>query len=176
MLALSNTLTNRPILSLRTGGRIGTAVRPIISPHDLQIIGWWCDNHSEINIQVLLVQDVRESLPRGLIVDDYHALSAQEDLARHKEVLEIDYELMGKLVRSERHKIGKVVDYCYDETYLVQKLYVEQSLLKALAQDQRIIGRKQIIEITDSYIMVKDTDLKSSAKLGKKFAGALLPN
>jgi uncharacterized protein YrrD len=177
MLALSSTLRNRPILSLRSGGEIGTTIEPIINPNNLQIIGWWCSNVAESENNVLLISDIREVLPRGVVVDDLNNFSHPADLARHKEVLDTNYQLVGKLVKTERHKIGKVTDYCYDDTFLIQKLYVEQSLLKALAQDTRIIGRSQIIEVTDHYILVKDTEMKVGEKqvgMSKKLSQAFL--
>lgn len=179
MLALYNTLPNRPILSLRSGGEIGTTLEPIINPHNLQIIGWWCVNAAEPLNNVLLVADIREVLPRGIVVDDASNFSHPDDLARHREILNTGYQLMGKVVKTERSKIGKVSDYAYDDTFLVQKLYAEQSILKSLAQDTRVIGRTQIIEVTDRYILVKDSDIKlghKHAALGKKFSHAYLSN
>ncbi len=179
MLALSNNLIDRPILSLRSGGRIGTALEPIVNPHNLQIIGWWCDNLAEESDNVLMTSDVREVLPTGIVIDDSHNFSNPEDLARQKEVLDTNYKIIGKQVRTEHQKIGKVADYVYDSTFLIQKIHVEQSLLKALAQDTRIIGRNQIIEVTDKYILVKDSSVKAGAqtsKLSDKLADALLPN
>lgn len=168
MLLLSKTLHSRPILSLRTGTTISTAVEPIISPFNLKIIGWWCQESPRATKMVLLTDGVREHIDRGLVVDDETALSLAKDLVRHQDILRTQFQLLQKPVRTETLKLGKVSDYCYDEGYFVQKLYVDQPLYKALAHDTRIIGRSQIIEVTDHDIVVQDTDVSAIEKANKR--------
>ena len=55
----------------------------------------------------------------------------------------------------------------------VQKLYVMRSLVKVFAkEDTVIIDRTQIIEVTDSYILVRDTDVTTTEE---EMAGAAVP-
>ena len=63
---LSNTLRNRPVLSLRSGGPIATALDAVIDPNNLKIIGWWCASPQHPGDSVLLADDVREVMPKGL--------------------------------------------------------------------------------------------------------------
>jgi len=155
-------LLNRPIISLRSGGPIGTALQPIINPHNLKILGWWCKSVIGTGHLILLVEDVRQTMPDGLAVNDEAALSVPEDLARHREILKIQFQLLDKLVKTKRHKLGKVNDYAYDDgSMFVHKLYVARSLIKVFsAEDTLIIDRTQILEVTDNYILVKDSDVK----------------
>src|SRR6266567_8444519 len=106
MLMLSKSLINQPVMSLRTGGQIAVAVEPIINPHNLKVLGWWCARAGGQR-QVLLAEDVRETIPKGLAINDEDALSSPEDLVRHREILEIKFELMDKLVKTKRQKLGK---------------------------------------------------------------------
>lgn len=169
MLMLSKSLLNQPVMSLRTGSQVAMAVEAVINPHNLKIMGWWCKGPAG-QMLVLLADDIRELMPGGLAVNDEEALSAPEDLVRHKEILDIHFELMDKPVRTKRHKIGKVSDYSYNQGMFVQKLYVSKPLHKVFtAEDTVIIDRTQIIEVTDHYILVRDTEIKATAE---EFAGA----
>jgi hypothetical protein len=157
---MSNTLINQPVFSLRLGEPIAMTTDPIINPHNLKIMGWWCrptDNDEQL---VLLTEDVREETARGLAVNDIDALVAMEDLVRYREILEIRFQLLEKPVRTKRQKIGKVTDFAYNEGMFVQKLYVERSLIKVwTSDDSLVIDRTQILEVTDKFILVKDTEI-----------------
>jgi hypothetical protein len=160
MLRLSPSLRNQPVLSLRSSGPVAIAVEPIINPHNLKILGWWCKAPGGKQ-QVLLADNVREILPTGLAVNDEADLSDQEDLVRDKDILNIRFVLMDKLVKTKRQKLGKVSDYSYNDGLFIQKLYVARSLVKVFAsEDTLLIDRTQVLEVTDHYILVRDTDVK----------------
>jgi hypothetical protein len=162
MLRMSGSLLNIPIISLRIGRPIGVATTPIINPHNLKIMGWWCKEPGSNNL-VLLTDDVRENNAQGIAVNDEDVLSPPEDLVRHKEILDTSFQLMDKLVRTKRHKIGKVHDFSYNDGMFVQKLYVARPLVKVFAsEDTVIVDRTQILEVTDHYILVRDTDVKET--------------
>jgi hypothetical protein len=164
MLMLSKSLVNQPVMSLRSGGQIAVTIAPIINPHNLKILGWWCKGSASQN-QVLLAEEVREVMPNGLAVNDEEALSSPEDLVRHQEILDIRFELMDKPVKTKRQKLGKVSDYSYNDGMFVQKLYVARPLHKVFTtEDTLIIDRTQILEVTDHYILVRDTEIKATAE------------
>lgn len=173
MLKLSGNLVNIPVISLRTGRRIAIAEAPVINPHNLKIIGWWCNTNRADGTKILLTEDVRDSVVRGMAVNDEMSLSDPEDLVRHKETLRIRYNLIGKTVKTKHQKVGKVQDYSYNDGMFVQKLYVERSLMKVFAkEDVVIIDRTQILEVTDSHILVKSTEIKTTEE---DLAPAALP-
>jgi hypothetical protein len=173
MLKMSSSLFNIPVVSLRLGQPIAVAESPIINPHNLKIVGWWCKDNNAAGKQILLTDDIRESVSQGLAVNDESALSAPEDLVRYKEILDANFQLMDKLVKTKRQKIGKVHDFSYNDGMFVQKLYVARSLIKVFtSEDTAIIDRTQIIEITDSYILVRDTEVKAGAE---EMGGAAVP-
>lgn len=174
MLKLSDNLKNINVVSLRSSGTVAIAEEPIINPHNLKIVGWWCTGPMSPQKLVLLADDVREQIPEGLAINDEEDLTAPEDLVRHKEILDIKFDLFGKTVKTKRHKIGKVYDYSYNEGMFVQKLYVERPLTKVFsAEDTVIVDRNQVLEVTDSYILVKDTDIKADEKVPAGAAAAI---
>lgn len=161
---LSKSLLNQPVMSLRSGGQIAIAEQPIINPHNLKILGWWCRGAGGQEL-VLLSEDVREAMSGGLAINDEDDLSAPEDLVRHSEILNIRFDLMDKPVKTKRHKLGKVSDYSYNDGMFIQKLYVARPLHKVFtADDTLIIDRTQIIEVTDHYVLVRDTEIKAGAE------------
>lgn len=167
---LSKSLVNQPVMSLRTGSQIAVAVQPIINPHNLKIMGWWCKGLGGQNL-VLLSDGVRDTMSNGLAINDEDELSAPEDLVRHKEILDIHFELMDKPVKTKRQKLGRVSDFSYNDGLFIQKLYVARPLHKVFtSEDTLIIDRGQILEVTDHYILVRDTEVKATAE---EFAGAV---
>lgn len=163
MLMLSKSLLNQPVISLRTGGQIAIALEPVINPHNLKILGWWCSGSGSRRL-VLLAEDVRQTMPNGLAVNDDLDLSSPDDLVRHSAILDTRFQLMEKPVKTKRQKLGKVTDYSYNEGMFVQKLYVARPLHKVFTTDDTlIIDRTQILEVTDHYILVRDTDIKATA-------------
>lgn len=161
---MSKSLYGLPIVSMRSEGAIGTAVEPIINPHNLKIVGWWC-RVGGAERQVLLAENVRELMPDSLVVDDDSALSSPNELVRHREILDIRFRLPDKLVKTKRQRLGKVGDFTYDESMYVQKLYVNRSITKIFSsEDTLIIDRRQILEVTDNYILVDDADIKAAEK------------
>ena len=165
MLQLSSMLINRPVLSLRTGTEVATALEPIINPNNLKVEGFYCQDSRSREELVLVSQDVREMMPRGLVINDHDALVLPQDLVRLKDVLGTNFVLMGKqVVTVGGRKVGKVSDYSIDtDSMYIQKIYVTQSILKSFTGSSLGIDRSQIIEITDRRIVVTDLTMKATA-------------
>lgn len=167
MLRLSNTICKVPVVSLRTGGRIATAKKPIINPHNLRIEGWYCEDAFDRGTLILLAQDVRDFIPQGIAVNDFEVLSQPEELIRLQKILELDFELIGKsVVTNQKRKLGKVADYALDtEQMVIQKLYVNRPVYRSLTDGQLSIDHRQIVEINDRQIIVRDVDVKASRSI-----------
>jgi sporulation protein YlmC with PRC-barrel domain len=167
MLRLSNNYINRSILSLRTGGVIGIAVNPIINPNNLKIEGWYAENKLEKGDFVLPSREIRDFITKGLVVNDHDSITHPDDLVRMKDTIDLKFELIGKTVVTEnKKKLGKVADYSVEESsYYIQKLYVNPSILKGLTNDQLVIDRNQIVEITDKKIIVQSAEEKLGSKV-----------
>lgn len=166
MLKLSASLLNQSVVSLRTGGIVAHVDSAIINPHNLKIEGFYCLDSKSKQRLILLVQDIRDIVPQGIVIDDHDVLSEAGELVRLQQVLELQYELVGKPVQTtKKEKLGKVNDYAVDDqTYYVQKLYVERSLLKSLSNGQLSIDRTEIVEVTDKRVIIKE--LHKSSKSG----------
>ncbi len=166
MLKLTNSLLNQSVVSLRSGGVVAHTESAIINPDNLKIEGFYCIDSRSREKLVLLVQDIRDIVPQGLVVDDHNVLVAAEDLVRLKQVLELEFELVGKPVQTvKKQKLGKVNDYAVDDhSFYIQKLYVERSLLKSLSNGQLSIDRTEIVEVTDKRVIIKE--LQKPARSG----------
>jgi|GEM_PF-160519 len=158
MLRLSESLLERPVMSLRTGQQVATAHEPIINPNNLKIEGFYCSDRFSKERLVLLYQDIRDVIPQGFVVDDHDVLTAPEELVRLKKILDIGFTLIGKpVVTVSKERIGKVSDYATEvETMYIQKIYVTQSLLKSLSGGNLGVDRSQINEITDRKIIINE--------------------
>ena len=166
MLRLSNAFYDRAILSLRTGGKIGTAVQPLINPNTLKLEGWYAKDSGQKGEFVVLSSEVRDFITKGLVVNDHEAITDPDDLVRLKPIIDLKFELIGKAVYTESNqKLGKVVDYAVDEGFFTQKLYVNPPILKGLSGNQYLIGRDEIIEITDKKIVVADASVKAGSPM-----------
>lgn len=165
MLKLSNNLQNIPVMSLRTGGKIATAIKPLINPNNLKVEGWFCEDNFSNGTLVLLARDVRDFVPQGLAVNDHEDLTDPEELVRLKEVIELKFELTGKpVITNHKRKLGKVNEYAMDtSSMMIQKLYVTRPVYRSLKDGQLSIDRSQIIEITNRHVLVKDADIKAGA-------------
>jgi uncharacterized protein YrrD len=158
MLLMGLQLINKPVMSLRTGGPIGTVVEIIINPNNLKIEGWFVDDGSRKQRAVLLSQDIRDIIDQGFVVNDHDALSDVNELVRLKSVLDLGFELVGKsVITKAKQRLGKVNDYAFDKDgFVIQKLYVNQSIVKSFSGGAAIVDRTQIIEINRRQIIVKE--------------------
>lgn len=169
MLQLSNAFTYKKVLSLHNGAVIGQAKDPVINPENLKIEGWYSDSKLHDEECIVLVQDIREYTRDGFIVNSHEALTIPDDLVRLKQILSIRFELIGKKVSTEnKTKLGTVTDYAVNsENMMIQKLYVDPPLIKTLSfnQEQKIIDRSSIVEISDSHIIVSDQTVKGTTRV-----------
>ncbi len=168
MLQLSSSYLNKKVMSLQDGEVVGQTDSLVINPNNLKIEGWFVNDSYQKEFKILLTQDVREILRDILVVDSYQSLTEVEDLVRLQEVIEADFELLGKkVITTENKKLGTVSDFAVDaESLYIQSLYVDPPMLKnfGLRQTQKIVGRRQIVEINDSEIIVKSATLRSKAR------------
>jgi sporulation protein YlmC with PRC-barrel domain len=158
MLQLSESLLNKPIMSLRTGQPVATAVEPIINPNTLKIEGFYCTDRFSKEELILLYQDIRDIIPQGFVIDDHDVLALPAELVRLKDIMDLGFTLIGKpVVTLSKQRVGKVSDYATEmETLYVQKIYVSQSMFKNFTGGSLGIDRNQINEITDKKIIINE--------------------
>jgi sporulation protein YlmC with PRC-barrel domain len=159
MLQLSGSLLGKDVLSLRSGTPIAKVTDAIINPKNLKIEGFYVDDRYEKGRQlVLLYQDIRDLISKGFIVNDHESLTPPEELVRMKQLLELDFELIGKSVYTiSGEKVGKVSDYAAEvETMFIQKIHVSRSILKSLSTHSLSVDRSQIHEITNTKVVIQE--------------------
>jgi len=168
MLRLSESLLNRPVMSLRTGQQVATAIEPIINPNNLKIEGFYCTDRFDKGELVLLYQDIRDTIPQGFVVDDHDVLTSPDELVRLKDIMDISFKLIGKpVVTVSKQRVGKVSDYATEmETMYIQKIYVSQNVFKSLTGGNLGVDRNQINEITDRKIIINELLKGTPARAG----------
>lgn len=168
MLQFAKSFINRPIYSLRTNRAVAFTTRPIINPANLKIEGFYCTDSVDKRELILLYQDIRDIMPRGLIINDHDVLAEQKDLVRLRRVFNIDLELIGKkVITIDKQRLGKVTDFAVEvETMYIQKIYVSQGLMRNLTGGNLGIDRNQIHEVTNTKIVVANPLEEASIRVG----------
>jgi sporulation protein YlmC with PRC-barrel domain len=112
------------------------------------------------------VEDVAEMRPIGILIHHNEQLMEPDDLVRLQSLLEKNYELVGKrVVTKSGKKLGTVSDYVVlSESWHVQKIHVQPSIVKMFAQGDLIIDRQQIISVSDSQVTVHDATTQTKVK------------
>jgi hypothetical protein len=165
MLYFSTRLSNIPLLSIRSGGRIGTIIGPIINPNNLHIDGFYCTAAHNNMVQIILYMQIREFSNRGIIINDHNDLSDIDELVRLKTIIDLDYSIIDKQVLINKKRSGKVSDYAIDkESLFIQKFYVKPPLLISFKQANLIFDRKSVVEVTDSYIAFSGPEDKAPSR------------
>ena len=163
MLLLGERLLGTPVMSLQVGTKIATTVEPIIDPRNLIILGYEVDGPLlESRPKFIRIADIRELSDIGMIIDSSDELVDLDDVIKIKEVLSLNFTLIGMKVVDERgRKLGKVEDYILDtDSFVIQQLSVKGGILSSLSSTGHMIHRSQITEISDTVITVKSTDKK----------------
>lgn len=180
MLINGSALVNCPVLSLHVGGEIARVVEPIVDPDTLKIIGFKLEGElirDEVG-DILPIKSLREFSRMGMIVDSLDEFVKADDVIRIHEVLELNFALPGlKVVTKQKTKLGKVTDYAVEVGgWTVQQIIVQRPVMKALFDPELIISRKQIIEVDDYQVIVKDEHERTKSKLMKDEPTEFIPN
>lgn len=158
MLILGSRLLNCPVMSLQTGGQLGTTIQPLIDPANLRIIAYKVEGPLiATNPSFLSTSDIREFGQIGMIINNSDELVGLDDVIAIKKLYNLRFTLTGlQVVDDQKRKLGRVNDYTVDTTnYTVQQLNVRRGFLKGITDTGLLINRSQIIEINNSAIIVK---------------------
>lgn len=168
MLIIGSRLFNHPVMSLHIGGEAARIMAPIIDPRELKIVAFRVDGPL-IGVEagtILETQDIREVSDVGMIIDSTDVLVNPGEVIRLDEVMKLNFELEGMKVETKSGtKLGKVVDYMVNsKDFMIKQIVVGRPLLKSFLDPELLIGRSQIVEVTDYKIIVKDGDVKTRAE------------
>ncbi|MBR5939587.1 hypothetical protein IKZ77_03550 [Candidatus Saccharibacteria bacterium] len=172
MLVYASRLIGTAILSVQAGGRIATVSEIIVDPDNLKIIAFKLAGPllAKTNANILDVKSIREYSNYGIVIDDIDELIEQDDVIRIRDVLKLNFALNGLKVETKKgSKLGKIEDYTLtSEDFVVQQLIVKRPLIKSFLDPELTIPRKEIIEITDYKIIVKDEEKIIKTKIEKE--------
>ena len=167
MLILNSNIINKNVMSLQTGTVLAKIIKSVVDPSDLKIAAFYLEDRFEKKAQnFLMTKDIRELSPIGAIVDSSDEFVTKEDVISLEKIIQINIELVGMQVIDEnKRKIGKVTDYAINsKDFFIWQLHVGHGFVKSISSVSSIISRNQIIEITDSQIVVKSPEEKIKSK------------
>ena len=173
MLVIGSGMVGKQVLSLHVGGAVAQTTSAVIDPENLKVIAYTVDgpaikNDPEVG-DILVTDDVREVSNDGFIIDSTDILATEEDVVRIKEIMSLNFDLIGlRVVTRDGRKIGKVIDYTLDSSsFMVYQLIVQRSVSWLSLNDPTLtINRSQIIEIDDYKVTIKHD--KEEVKVEKK--------
>ena len=166
MLINASRLIGFPVLSLHIAGPVATTESFVLDPDRLKISAFrvWgpiIKNDPELG-DILDARDVREFSPLGLIIDSAEDFVNSGDVIKIDKCLELNFSMFGlSVVTKKGTKLGKIIDYTVDsDDFSVRQLIVKRPFLKSFSDPELVIPRKEIVEINDYRIIVKDEEQK----------------
>ena len=173
MLILQEQLLAVPIMSLQTGAAIAETASFIIDPRELKVVGFYCSGpRLDVNPAILTVSDIREIGSVGIIVDNADVLVSPNDLVRLKEVIDIHFTLDNKMVVDQLgQKLGRVSNVTLDNKSLyIVKLHVRPGVWQSFKTTELLIDRTDILQVTDTEVIVKHAGVKKEEKAAPAIA------
>ena len=168
MLINGSRLINCPILSLHVSGTIAQVVEPVVDPNDLKIIAFKVEGPlvGREAGNVLPVHSIREFSRLGMIIDSIDELVEEEEVINIKNILELNFSLVGLKVQTKKgEKLGKVADFSVEpESWQIQQIIVQRPWLKSFLDPELIISRQRIANVDDYTITITDEHEKPKAK------------
>lgn len=169
MLIYESKLIGTPVLSMQSAGPIGYVASVIVNPEGLKIIAFRLNGPSR-STNLLEISSIREYSSLGMVIDSEDELVGPTDIIKLQKVLELNFDLLGLKVETKKHtKLGRIIDYTVtEEDFVVQQLIVKRPSIKAFIDPELIIPRKEIVEVTDDKIIVKDEEKTIRARAEKE--------
>ncbi len=166
MLVTSSRFIGTTVYSLQTGAPIGAISEPIIDPDKLKIVDRRLTGPLIQHANILDINSIREYSDIGLIIDSIEELSAPEDIVKIEKLLSLNFNLIGLKVETKKgSKLGKVSDYTFmSDNYIIQQIIVKRPTIKAFIDPELTIHRREIAEINDYKIIVKDEEKTIKAR------------
>lgn len=174
MLVSYERFNDSPVMSLQTGSELARTSRAIINPRNLTIVAYELEGKLLTHQpSLLLVRDIREIGPLGIIIDSTDELVNPNDVVKVKEIYDFNFELNGtKVADDHRQSLGRVSGYSVEiNSFVIQQIKVKRPFFKSLNETELIIHRSQIIKVSDDLITVKSptTKEKEDTKATKTF-------
>ncbi|PID33491.1 hypothetical protein CR969_00420 [Candidatus Saccharibacteria bacterium] len=162
MLFNSEKFLNSPVMSLQTGSELARTSKAIIDPRDLTIVAYELEGRMlDRSPSLLMIRDIREIGPLGMIIDSTDELVAPGDVINLKKVYEYQFKLLDKpVIDEDKRKVGKVIGYTLESSsFVIQQLQIKRPLLKSFGDTELLVHRSQIVKITDEEIIIKSASV-----------------
>ncbi|MBR3253777.1 hypothetical protein IKF86_00820 [Candidatus Saccharibacteria bacterium] len=170
MLITASRLIGTPILSVQASAKIAEVAEPIVDPDTLKIIAFRVISPLVRTANILDVKSIREYSNYGMVVDSIEEFVEPDDIVKISNILKLNFALPGLKVETKKgSKLGKVADYTItDNDFIVQQIIVRRPIVKSFIDPTLTISRKEITEITDYKIIVKDEEKTIKARAEKE--------
>ena len=171
MLIYASRLTGTMVFSVQASGPIAQITKSIIDPDTLKIIAFEITGPAiDRNNNILDVSSIREYSDYGVVIDDAEELVGPNDIIKISQVLALNFDLIDLKVKTKKgSKLGKVTNYTLtSEDFVVQQIIVKRPTLKAIVDPELTISRKEIVEINDYEIIVRDEEKVLKARAEKE--------
>lgn len=172
MLVINSRLLGTPVLSVQAGGPIANVASAVVDPNELKIIAFRLEgplvNRDDANL--LDVRSIREYSNFGMVIDNIDELIADDDVIKIANVLELNFDLLGLKVKTKKGtKLGHITDFTVtSEDFIVQQIIVKRPIVKAIVDPELTISRKEIVEVNDYEVIVKDEEKVLKARAEKE--------
>ena len=161
MLVYANNLTGTPVLSMQAAGAIGQIYSPVVDPDSLKIVAFYLVGPEVTRTaNILDAKSIREYSKYGIVIDSTDELVSKDDIVKLSQIIDLNFALPGLKVETIKgSKLGHITDFTItSEDFTVQQIIVKRPLIKSFLDPELIIPRKEIIEVTDDKVVVKDEE------------------
>ena len=161
MLVSANRLIGTPILSMQSANSIGTISAPIVDPDSFKIVAFYLDGPLiDRSANILDVNSIREYSRYGCVVDSIEELIGKDDVVKISKIIDLNFDLINLKVETKKgSKLGHVSDFTItSEDFMIQQIIVRRPLLKSFSDSELTIPRKEIVEVNDYKVIVKDEE------------------
>ena len=167
MLVTASRLIGTQILNMQSVGPIGTIAEIVTDPNSLKIVAFRISG-SAINRRsnILAVSSIREYSRYGMVIDSIDELVADDDIVKISKILELNFSLTGLKVETKKGgKLGTVTDFAVTSNdFIIQQIIVKRPIFKSFLDPELVIARREIAEVTDTKVIVKDDEKTIRAK------------
>ena len=172
MLIAASRLIGTPVLSMQATAQIAAVDSVIVDPNSLKIIAFALGGGvvGKSPAYILDSKSIREYSRYGIVIDTIEELVEPSDVIKISEVLKLNFNLVGLKVETKKgSQLGKVSDFTVtDDNFTVQQIIVKRPLIKSLVDPELTIPRKEIIEINDYKVIIKDEEKVIKEKAEKE--------
>ncbi|MBQ3413248.1 PRC-barrel domain-containing protein [Candidatus Saccharibacteria bacterium] len=172
MLIYNSRLLGSQILSVQAAGPIAYIDASIIDPDSLKIIAFRLAGPlvAKSSANFLMTSSIREHSELGCVIDSIDELVEPTDVIKLNKILELNFDLLNLKVETKKgSKLGKIIDFTItNDNFTIEQLVVKRPLVKSFLDPELVIPRREIVEITDYKVIVKDEEKTIKARAMKE--------